>query len=622
MQELRGAAEYDYVVVGSGAGGGPLAANLARAGYRVLLLEAGGDAESEDYRVPAFHLKASEDPGMSWDFFVRHYESDELQKRDPKYVPDKGVLYPRAGTLGGCTAHNAMICMYPHNDDWNGIADLTGDESWRADRMRSLFERIENCRYRFVARLADTFGYNPSRHGFGGWLSTERAMPREAFNDEELVETMTDSVVAAIVGSGNEMGWVREIVSSQFDPNDWRFVKDNAEGVCFTPLATRKHARGGPRAYLRETEQSHRNELTIELHALATKILLDAENVARGVEYLKTEKQQIYRAAKQPSREPGERKVALARREVIVSGGAYNTPQLLMLSGIGPRDELVRHGIHVRVDRPGVGRNLQDRYEVGVVSRLKRDWDVLRNSTYSTGDPQFVEWERRRAGMYTSNGTILGVVRRSNPTLPLPDLFLMGIMGRFCGYYPDYSKDVMTEHNYLTWCILKAHTKNDAGTVTLQSSDPLDPPLVNFRYFEEGSDAKGEDLDAVVRGIEIARSLTKGMSALIEAEELPGGALQSGEELRQFVRDRAWGHHASCTCKIGKSDDSMAVLDGDFRVYGTKHLRVVDASVFPKIPGFFIAAAVYIISEKATDTILRDARTGQSPPDRPTGGQP
>src|SRR5690348_4644543 len=119
---------FDYVVIGSGAGGGPVAANLAKAGYRVALLEAGGDDENTNYSVPVFHGFASEDPAYSWDYFVKHYEDADRRKRDSKYVPEKdGVLYPRAGTLGGCTAHNAMITVYPHNSDWDRIAKDTGD---------------------------------------------------------------------------------------------------------------------------------------------------------------------------------------------------------------------------------------------------------------------------------------------------------------------------------------------------------------------------------------------------------------------------------------------------------------------------------------------------------------
>jgi len=127
--------EYEFIVVGSGAGGGTVAARLAEAGHSVLVLEAGGDPLQlnderlpEDYQVPAFHAFASENPALRWDFFVRHYADEERQSCDPKYTPEKqGVLYPRAGTLGGCTAHNAMIFIYPNNADWDHIAESTGD---------------------------------------------------------------------------------------------------------------------------------------------------------------------------------------------------------------------------------------------------------------------------------------------------------------------------------------------------------------------------------------------------------------------------------------------------------------------------------------------------------------
>lgn len=132
-------------------------------------------------------------------------------------------------------------------------------------------------------------------------------------------------------------------------------------------------------------------------------------------------------------------------------------------------------------------------------------------------------------------------------------------------------------------------------------------PDINFRYFEEGNDEFGEDLESVVDGVEFVRKMTTRTSELFAEEEVPGAAVNSREEIREFVKDEAWGHHASCTCKIGIEDDPMAVLDTDFRVYGTKNLRVVDASVFPKIPGFFIVSSVYMISEKASDLILAAA---------------
>ncbi|MDD1643011.1 MAG: GMC family oxidoreductase, partial [Methylococcaceae bacterium] len=232
--------------------------------------------------------------------------------------------------------------------------------------------------------------------------------------------------------------------------------------------------------------------------------------------------------------------------------------------------------------------------------------EVLKDAKYAKGDPQYEEWEKHQQGVYTTNGAVLAVIKRSMEEQPLPDLFCFALLGNFRGYFPGYSKLIKENLNYLTWAVLKAHTINRAGVVRLESADPRDRPYINFRYFEEGSDQEGTDLDAVVAGIRFVRSLAEPLIELgiIAEEEHPGKALQSDQELRDYVRYNAWGHHASCTCPIGSDDDPMAVLDGDFRVRGIKGLRVVDASVFPRIPGFFIVSSIYMIGEKAADVIL------------------
>jgi choline dehydrogenase len=168
----------------------------------------------------------------------------------------------------------------------------------------------------------------------------------------------------------------------------------------------------------------------------------------------------------------------------------------------------------------------------------------------------------------------------------------------------------------LTFAVLKGHTKNRAGSVRLRSTDPRERPQIEFRYFEEGSDAAGEDLKGVIDGIEIAREVAGRLGGIVKEEFAPGEDAVTREVLVDFVRAEAWGHHASCTCKIGDDDDPMAVLDGNFRVRGVRGLRVVDASVFPRIPGFFIASAVYMVSEKASDVLIRQHAPASRQPTR------
>ena len=596
-------AAYDYIVVGAGAGGAVVAARLAEGGASVLVIEAGGDplAPNSDkasdkagpmpladaVRVPAFHAFASEHPDLCDDHWVRHHDDDDLQARDWRYDRGEGgVLYPRVRGLGGCTMHHAMIVVRPNDADWNQIAAITGDAGWRASAMQRYFQRIERCRYRsaFWRWLCRLTGLNPTGHGWNGWLTTEHAIPMRALLDLPLRWTLLRSVGSAADAFQREgTNWQ----TTATDPNDRRWWNRGLAGIRIAPMGTRRHIRHGAREHLLATQTRHPERLELRLNCKVTRVIIK-DGRATGVEIRTDDGSEI----------------VAARREVILAGGAFATPQLLMLSGIGDPAHLASHGIALTHPLPGVGANLQDRYEIGVANRMIRPWAAMRGVQYSRKDRHYRIWRWLGRGNYASNGVLFSLAMRSRPDLSETDLHCFALLADFRGYYRGYSERIR-RGDYLNWVILKAYAANRAGTVRLLGSDPDTRPEIRFRSFQgPGGD---EDLDAVVHAIRTVRRVADSFDDLIADEEEPGRHRNSDAALRDYVRTNAWGHHACGTAAMGPEADG-GVLDSRLRVHGIRGLRVADASAFPRIPGYFLVMAVFMLAERAADMILEDAR--------------
>ena len=659
--------KFDFIVIGSGAGGGPVACRLAEAGYTVCIIEAGGDrGASLKYQVPAFHPNSTEEPSMQWDYFVDHYSNAAQAKADPKHSVDAkgntartGVFYPRSGTLGGCTAHNAMITIRPQDADWKQIADLTGDASWAPEKMKTYFARFEDCQY----APADAVHGNAK----GSWLATSKQKVDAidghlVFDQVKDLGTVGQHTIANILykaaveagdikSAADPVGALRDLLSR--DVNGDFVGRDAREGLFTVPLATKRGVRNSAREFILATQAKHKN-LTVKLNTFVTRILfadklVDGKPVATGVSAVQyPEGKQVYRASPLADGSAGQGLTLTASREVIVAGGAFNTPQILMLSGIGAQDHLKAMGIdglrtaggavvHPGVNLPGVGGNLQDRYEVCVHGDQpeSKDLELFTGCTFTPDaakDPCFATWQSNHTGPYATNKCVGGVVKRSASAKKAngpADLFVFGLHSSFYGYYPGYTVGAVppgfgaagappppldkdgkpVPRARFSWVVLKAHSGNTAGTVRLRSANPFDVPVINFRYFEEGTPGAAQaDLDAVAEGVEFARAIHKA-SGMVPAGQIKSVA-ETRDAVRKFVKDNAWGHHASCTCPMGPKnpqgkDADRYVLDSEFRVRGTKGLRVVDASIFPKIPGLFIVTAIYMASEKAADVIIR-----------------
>lgn len=379
------------------------------------------------------------------------------------------------------------------------------------------------------------------------------------------------------------------------------------------------HRRSSAQTYLRDTvnelneDGSHRYPLAISTSSLATEVIFDTTSDrprAIGVEYLSG--QALYRAdPRHNGLQTGTHMNVTASREVIIAGGAFNTPQILKLSGIGPREELESFGIPVIQDLPAVGENLQDNYEGGVVVEAAQSFGnpfLNWNCTgLAPGDPCLRAWEESGSGPYGIGAAPVGMLRRSSVSENADtDLFYFGAAGVvFDGYYPGYSQ---TQHppTSLFWSAVKMQSQNYAGNIRLRSADPQDTPIINFNYFAEGRE---HDLQALAEGVEMVLDV-------VNATEPPFGPFtvihpDPALPVEQAIMDQAFSHHATSTCVMGPVNDTQnSCVDNRFRVHGIDGLRVVDASIFPRVPGAFPVLPTFLISEKAFDAILDDAVEG------------
>ncbi|SPQ24852.1 acaefdaf-8f87-4767-b1ce-1b8ae0a60367 [Thermothielavioides terrestris] len=588
-------ATYDYIVVGSGPGGGPLAADLARAGYSTLLIEAGTDqGDNPTYADIANFNEAANDETTRWDFWVRH--SDDAA-RDLKFKHTTwdtgngtfyvgldpppgakllGIQYPRAATLGGCAMHNAGVCSLPAADDWDTIANRTGDPSWAADNMRKYWKRIEKNEY---------LPAGDASHGYDGWLATSVADMSWAKNDS-LPETRILKKLAELTGQNPDD------VASLVNRDILAAGKDVDETTSFYSMVTHADTQGkrsSPNNYIRATlADPAKYPLTVKLNTLVTRVVFDSATVnktgttprAIGVEVM--EGGSLYRAdPKHVANATGPVSQILARREVIVSGGTFNSPQILKLSGIGPAEELAQFNISVVADLPGVGENLGDNYEGSILA----------------------------IGAAPVNSGLITLLFRT-PSAPTKKRNIFTWCGAFSfeGFWPGFPTDYGP--NEYTCAMVHMAPKSQAGSVRLASADPQDRPAINFRFFERHGD---EDLRELVEGANLLRASFAAAGApavpLVEQHPCANGTADCTDAAQaEFFKLQAYSHHATSTCAIGGDGDRMAVLDSKFRVRGVRGLRVVDASAWPVVPGAFPSCPTMMLSAKAADDIIADAK--------------